>query len=116
MARTELVGPPNPIVRQQLRAARAKAPLDEADRLRIAELEAREDIRLPLTVRWNRAGKSATIDLGDSSIRLAEHEWSKWINLDFSINALLRVHGMAQLYLINAGQELQLYVSPVNWR
>ena len=23
---------------------------------------------------------------------------------------------MAQLYLINAGQELQLYVSPVNWR
>ena len=84
--------------------------------MKIAGLEAREDVRLPITVHWNRAGKSATIDIGDSSIRLAEHEWSKWINLDFTINLLVRVHGMAQLYLIDAGQELQLYVSPVNWK
>ena len=69
----------------------------------IAELEAREDVRLPMTVHWNRAGKSATIELGDRSIHLAEREWSKWINLDFSINLLVRVHGMAQLYLIAAG-------------
>ena len=82
----------------------------------IAELEAREDVRLPMTIHWNKAGKSATIDLGDSTIHLAEHEWSKWINLDFNINLLVRVHGMAQLYLIGAGQELQLYISPVNWR
>src|SRR5438093_5587585 len=114
--RTELVGPPDPIVRQQLRAARATTPLTELDRTRIAELEAREDVRLPVTVHWNRAGKSATVDIGDSSIHLSEHQWSKWINLDFNINLLVRVHGMAQLYLIGAGQELQLYVSPVNWR
>lgn len=112
-ARTELVGPPNPIVRQQLREARsAKTP----DVMKIAELEAREDIRLPMSIHWNRAGKSATIDLGDSSIHLSEHEWSKWINLDFSINFLVRVHGMAQLYLVGAGPELQLYISPVNWK
>lgn len=116
VARTELVGPPNPIVQNQLRAARAKSPQDDAAKLRVAELEAREDIRLPIRVHWNRSGKSATIDLADSSIHLAEHEWSKWINLDFSINALAGLHGMAQLYLINAGSELQLYVSPINWR
>jgi predicted AlkP superfamily phosphohydrolase/phosphomutase len=116
VAQTELVGPPNPIVRQQLRAARARTPLSERDRLKIAELEAREDVRLPVTVHWNKVGKSATVDIGDSSIHLSEHQWSKWINLDFSINLLVRVHGMAQLYLIGAGQELQLYVSPVNWR
>ena len=69
-----------------------------------------------MTVHWNRQGKSATIEVGDNSIHLAEHEWSKWVNLDFEINLLVRVHGMAQLYLINAGQELQLYISPVNWR
>ena len=115
-AQTELVGPPNPIVRQQLRAARAKTSRSEADKMRIAELEAREDVRVPLTVHWNRAGKSATVTLGDSTVHLAERQWSKWINLDFSINMLVRVHGMAQLYLIGAGQELQLYVSPVNWR
>ncbi len=116
VAQTELVGPPNPIVRQQLRAARAKTPLSELDKMKIAELEAREDVRLPVTVHWNRAGKSATVNIADSSIHLSEHQWSKWINLDFTINMLVRVHGMAQLYLIGAGPELQLYISPVNWR
>jgi len=116
LARTELVGPPNPIVRQQLRDARATLKPSESDKMRIAELEAREDVRLPLTIHWNKAEKAATISIGDSSIHLAEHEWSRWINLDFSINLLVRVHGMAQFYLINAGSELQLYVSPVNWR
>jgi len=116
VARTELIGPPNPIVRQQLRELRARTPRGETEKMTIAELEAREDVRLPVTVHWNRAGKTATIDLGDDSIRLAEHEWSKWINLDFSINLLVRVHGMAQLFLIGAGEELQLYISPVNWK
>ena len=116
VARTELVGPPNPIVRQQLRDVRSRAPLRETDKMRVAELEAREDVRLPVTIHWNRAGKSATIDIAENSVHLSEHEWSKWINLDFTINMLLRVHGMAQLFLVNAGSELQLYISPVNWR
>jgi len=118
-AQTELVGPPNPIVKQQLRELRANSPLSaqtEADKMKIAELEAREDIRLPVSIHWNKAEKSATVTIGDNSILLAEHQWSKWINLDFSVNLLIRVHGMAQLYLINAGSELQLYISPVNWR
>jgi predicted AlkP superfamily phosphohydrolase/phosphomutase len=119
VAQTELVGPPNPIVKQQLRELRERTPaskMSELDRMKVAELEAREDVRLPVTIHWNRPGKSATVDIGDNSIHLGEHQWSKWINLDFSINMLVRVHGMAQLYLINAGNELQLYVSPVNWK
>ncbi len=115
-ARTELIGPQNPIVQQELTAARARSSRDEAARTRVAELEARADVRLPMLVHWNRAGKSATIDVADNSIHLAEHEWSKWNNLDFRLNAPAGVHGMAQLYLINAGSELQLYVSPINWR
>jgi len=119
VAQTELVGPPNPIVKQQLREARARTPparMADVDKMRIAELESREDVRLPVTIHWNKAGRSATIDIGDNSIHLDEHQWSKWINLDFSINLLLRVHGMAQMYLIGAGPELQLYISPVNWK
>jgi predicted AlkP superfamily phosphohydrolase/phosphomutase len=118
-AQTELVGPPNPIIKQQIRELRAKNPqgnAPETDKMQLAELEAREDVRLPMTIHWNKAGRSATIELADNSIHLGEHEWSKWINLDFSINLLLRVHGMAQLYLINAGSELQLYISPVNFK
>ena len=116
IAQTDFIGPPNPIVRQQLRQVRAIAAPTELDKMKIAELQAREDVRLPMTIHWNRPGRSATIDIGGSSIRLAEHEWSKWISLDFNINLLVRVHGMAQLYLIRAGQELQLYISPVNWK
>ncbi len=115
-AQTELVGPPNPIVRQQLRQARAKTPLTNADRVQITALEARQDIRLPITVHWNKTGRSATIEIGDRSVHLQEGEWSKWIDLDFNANLLVRIHGMAQLYLIGAGRELQLYASPVNWK
>src|SRR5438034_2990668 len=53
VAQTELVGPPNPIVKQQLRELRAKSSASktsEFDRMKVAELEAREDIRLPITI------------------------------------------------------------------
>jgi predicted AlkP superfamily phosphohydrolase/phosphomutase len=113
-ARTELVGPPNPIVRQQLREARAKTPLTDADRIKIAELEAREDIRLPVDVRWDKAGKAVTVGINGQSVRLREGEWSGWIDLDFTVNFMLRLHGMTQFYVIRSGPELQLYASPVN--
>ncbi|HET7618820.1 MAG TPA: alkaline phosphatase family protein [Vicinamibacterales bacterium] len=113
-ATTELVGPPNPIVRQQLREARAKSPLSESDRARIAKLQADEDIRLPMTVRWDRAAKAATIDIDGTSVRLQEGQWSGWIDLTFRINFLIRVHGMMQLAVLRAGDELQIIGSPVN--
>jgi predicted AlkP superfamily phosphohydrolase/phosphomutase len=117
VARTELVGPPNPVVRRQLLELRAKAQaLTDADRKSIAELEQREDVRIPLTVRWNRAGKTATVELSGESIPLEPGKMSKWIDLEFRINFFVRVHGMAQLLLMNADNELQLYVSPVNWK
>ncbi|HEX3703351.1 MAG TPA: alkaline phosphatase family protein [Vicinamibacterales bacterium] len=113
-AHTELVGPPNPIVRQQLRDARARSPLTDADRTHIAELEAREDIRLPVDVRWDQGGKAVTVGVGGHSVHLREGEWSGWVDLDFKINFMLGIHGMTQFYLIRSGPELQLYASPVN--
>jgi predicted AlkP superfamily phosphohydrolase/phosphomutase len=119
IARTELVGPPNPIVRQQIRQLRAKqAPLSEADRARLAQLEAAEDVRLPLTIRWNRDApnpRTATIEIQGHSIHLGEGQWSRWIDLEFRVNFFVRLHGMVQMLLLNATDELRLYVSPVNW-
>jgi predicted AlkP superfamily phosphohydrolase/phosphomutase len=117
VARTELLGPPNPVVRKQLLALRSKAQsLTDADRKKIAELEQQEDVRIPLSVRWNRAGKTATVELSGESIPLDVGKMSKWIDLEFRINFFVRLHGMAQLLLMNADNELQLYVSPVNWK
>jgi predicted AlkP superfamily phosphohydrolase/phosphomutase len=117
VAHTELVGPPNPIVRQRIQAIRRKAAtLSDEDRKAIAGLEPGEDIRLPLTIRWNRQAKTATVEVGGHSLLLEPGRWSRWIDLEFRVNLLVRIHGMAQMLLMNADNELQLYVSPVNWK
>ncbi|MCX6549655.1 MAG: alkaline phosphatase family protein [Acidobacteria bacterium] len=116
-AQTELVGPPNPVVKAQQRALLARGPATtDAEKAALAELAAREDIRLPIGIHWNRPERRATIEIQDASISLAEGEWSKWVNLDFRVNMLVSLHGMAQFYLVRADKELQLYISPVNWR
>ena len=117
VARTELIGPPNPLVRQQIEAIRRKGPsLAAEDQKQLAALQAREDVRLPMTIRWDRAGKTATVELSGQTIRLEPRSWSRWIDVEFRINFLVRLHGTAQLLLMNADNELQLYISPVNWK
>jgi predicted AlkP superfamily phosphohydrolase/phosphomutase len=117
VATTDLEGPPNPIVRQQIEAIRHKGPtLSDADKTQLAELQSLQDVRLPFTIQWDRAGKRATIDIDGQHLSLEQGKWTPWIDLTFKINVLLRVHGMAQMLLENAGNELQLYVSPVNFK
>ncbi len=115
ISRAEIIGPPNPIVRQQERELRAKGELSADDKARLAALEADADVRLPFTITWNREARTANVDIQGNTIHLSEREWSRWVNLEFRVNMLVRVHGMAQFFLIKAGNDLQLYVSPVNW-
>jgi predicted AlkP superfamily phosphohydrolase/phosphomutase len=116
-ARSELAGPRNPIVQAQMAELRKTgATLTGADQARMAELEARRDVQIPFTVRWSRQSRSATIDIQDTTVRLNEGAWSKWVPLEFRVNFLVRLYGMAQFYLVRANGELQLYASPVNWR
>ncbi len=116
VSNSELVGPPNPVVRQRIDAIRGKGPaLSETDRAQIAELQAAADVRVPFTIRWDRAAKAAAIDIEGQTLSLRQGEWSKWVHLTFRINMLVRVHGMLQMLLMNAGNELQIYMSPVNF-
>src|SRR3954451_14501718 len=107
VANSELVGPPNPLVRQKVEAIRRKGPtLSEADRAQLAELQAAQDVHVPFTIRWDRGAKAATVEIEGESIKLTQGQWSPWIDLTFTINMLVRVHGMAQMLLMNAGTEL----------
>ncbi len=116
-ASSELDGPPSPIVRQQIEAIRRKGPtLGESDRAKLAELQAVQDVRIPFTVQWNRAGKSASITIDGRTVTLEPGKWTPWIDLTFKVNFIVRLHGMAQMLLVNGGNELQLYVSPVNFK
>ena len=117
VAHTELVGPPNPIVRQKLQALRGKGGrMTDADRTTLAELQAAEDVRLPMTLAWNRAAKTAAVTIDGQTITLQPGAMSRWVDLEFRINAVVRIHGMVQLLLMKADSDLQLYMSPVNWK
>jgi predicted AlkP superfamily phosphohydrolase/phosphomutase len=116
-ASTELDGPPSPIVKQKIEAIRRKGPtLSESDRAQLAELQAVQDVRIPLRIHWNRAAKTATVTIDGQTIPLETGKWSRWIDLTFKVNFIVRLHGMAQMLLVNAGNELQLYISPVNFK
>jgi len=116
-ATSDLDGPPSPIVRQQIEAIRRKGPaVSDADKTRLAELQAAQDVRVPFTLHWDRAGKRASIDIEGQTIALEPGRWTPWIDLTFKVNLLVRLHGMVQMLLMNAGSELQLYVSPVNFK
>jgi predicted AlkP superfamily phosphohydrolase/phosphomutase len=115
VARGDLIGPPNPIIRQEMREVRAKGQLSEEDRAALAELEADEDVRIPFTIRWNKEARTATVSIQGKDVHLSEGQWSKWIDLEFRVNFLVRLHGMTQLLLLRATNDLQLYISPVNF-
>jgi predicted AlkP superfamily phosphohydrolase/phosphomutase len=93
VARSEIVGPPNPIARQPEPA----------------------DLTIPVTVRWSRGVKSATVEIAGQSLRLEPGITSRWIDLDFRANVLVRLRGMAQLRLLEADANVKLYMSPINW-
>ena len=69
VAHTELAGPPNPIVRQQVNALRAQATLSDVDKARLTELRSSADVMLPLTVRWARGSNNATVEIDGRSVR-----------------------------------------------
>jgi predicted AlkP superfamily phosphohydrolase/phosphomutase len=114
VAQTELEGPPNPIVGQQLRDLRAKGSPGDADKTKLAELEAKQDVRLPMTVRWDRPAHTAAITIDGTTVTLKEGEWSGWVDVTFRINFLVRVHGIMQFALLKASDDLQIIASPVN--
>jgi hypothetical protein len=75
----------------------------------------REELSIPLEITWNHEARSANIHMGAHSVHLREREWSRWLEVDFDINPLVRVRGFTKLLLIGAGTEFRLYASPVHW-
>lgn len=117
VARTALPGPPNPIVRQEIEEIRrAGGAGSGSGRARIEALQDSRHISLPMTVRWHRQARTATVEIDGHAIALEPGRWSRWIDLEFRVNLLVRPRGMAQFLLLRADDELRLYVSPVNWK
>ena len=77
-------------------------------------------LSLPVSIFWNRQGKSATIGIDGTSVRLEQGGWSKWVNVNFGASRFARLvsgpRGMIEFCLMRAGTTLGLYASPVHWR
>ena len=118
VARTELVGPPNPVVKAQQRADPGEGPeaRRRPTRPTLADLATREDVRIPITVRWNRQQRRATIEIRRREHRARRGPVEQVDDPRVPRQPLVRLHGMAQIFLIKADKELQLYISPVNFR
>ena len=74
-----------------------------------------ERVDLPLTITWNPEARSANIDVGGASAYLAEGQQSRWLEVSVRLNVLTSVRGLVRLHLVKAGNDVQLYVSPIQW-
>jgi hypothetical protein len=107
-ASSELDGPPSPIVRRRSKRSAARADA-QRERPRAARRAAGGAGRpRPVHDPVERAAKWRRSRSG-SDHRARAGKWTPWIDLTFKVNAIVRVHGMVQMLLINADNELQLY-------
>ena len=116
-AATVLKGPENPILKQEEAALKKKkgaGGLTDEEGARLDELATGKDINLPMTVRWKEGSGAAEIEIQGQKVALKKGDWSPWVPLTFKVNALIRVHGITQFYLMDADRELRIYASPVN--
>jgi predicted AlkP superfamily phosphohydrolase/phosphomutase len=74
-----------------------------------------ERVDLPITIAWNPEARSANIDIADASVYLAEGQRSRWLDISVRLNLLTRIKGLVQVHLVKAGNDVQVYVSPVQW-
>jgi predicted AlkP superfamily phosphohydrolase/phosphomutase len=78
-------------------------------------LRAPERIEIPLSVRWSPEERSANLTIGDQSVHLNEGQRSRWIPITARVSLFTRVAGLARLHLVKAGNDVQVYVSPIQW-
>ncbi len=116
-AQTVIVGPPSPILKAEQEELR-KIPKDQ----RTIEQQARyeelgeagyKDIKAEMNIQ--KIGGRIRIKVQDQTFELKQGQWSDWMKMTFKVTALVRVHGMAQFFLVEADPEVKLYMSPINW-
>lgn len=112
-----IMGPSNPILKQEQEELKS-IPRDQ----RTIEQQARyeelmetgyKDIKSEMDIQKVSGG--VKIHVQDTQLELKKGQWSDWVPLTFKITALVKIHGMAQILLLEDEPEVKLYMSPINW-
>ncbi|MCA9726508.1 MAG: alkaline phosphatase family protein [Candidatus Eisenbacteria bacterium] len=72
------------------------------------------EIFLPLTISMDWDRHAVQLHLPDQVVDLEQGQWSDFVQLEFPIRKLIKVHGIARFYLIELDREIKLYMSPIN--
>lgn len=78
-------------------------------------LRAPETIEVPFSVTWSPEERSANITIGESTIHLNEGQQSRWISVGARVSLVTRVQGFVRVHLVEAGNDVQVYVSAIQW-
>ncbi len=71
-------------------------------------------LALPLEITLDRDAGTATVDLGGEAIELTPGELSDWVSLEFPAAPTVKVSALARLQLLEMGEHVSLYVTPLN--
>jgi predicted AlkP superfamily phosphohydrolase/phosphomutase len=72
-----------------------------------------ERLAAPFEVRVDRAAGRATISLQGQEASLAVGQWSSWLDVQFKVGALRRMHGIVRFNLTSLTPHVGLYASPI---
>lgn len=78
-------------------------------------LRAPEPIDVPFDITWSPEERSANITIGDATVHLNEGQQSRWMTIGARVSAVTRVQGLVRVHLVKAGNDVQVFVSPIQW-
>ncbi|MDP8224658.1 MAG: alkaline phosphatase family protein [Candidatus Lernaella stagnicola] len=77
-------------------------------------LEEAPELTIPFSVKVSNNGKGHILSLPNEDMPLKIGEFSDWVSLQFKASLKLKVSGIARFMLTEAGDQVSLYVTPIN--
>jgi predicted AlkP superfamily phosphohydrolase/phosphomutase len=77
----------------------------------------REDVRLDLTIRVDRAGRRVVIHApgAPQELEVRQGKWSDWLRVKFKTGLFQTVRGLVRFHLVALDPAFELYASPINF-
>ncbi len=132
-AETKIIGPWDPVVRQEKKESRKRlreiekklrkdssdssALRDEKNSLkeRLRELEDHRYIEVPLKFEVDISSKSVVIQLQGQRQTVLEGTWSNWLDVRFQVTPLISIYGICKFYPREIGDQVRIYMSPIEF-
>jgi predicted AlkP superfamily phosphohydrolase/phosphomutase len=76
--------------------------------------ESYKRISVPIEFTVAPEGNAVTIQLAGRSETVAEHHWSAWYHVKFSITPFLSVRAICRFYVLQVSPDLRVYMMPLN--